>query len=510
MYLIKSVRTFVIFTTVILATTACGPTPHIADNDNVGACRAAPTMSGSAAILAAPTLPAATWEVADNHPSLSSPVTADLNGDGVLDVVQGHGIDGSYEGLSGVHHTMEYVAAIDGATGSELWRVDGRDDLVGTATFVELTGDTTPDVVIGGRRADLVAINGATGALLWSFYPNGGTAGSWFNFYTSQPIDDQNNDGVKDIFAANGGLISEDGNSALGYMLIISGADGTILSSAPVPGERETYMSALVIPAQGNYAASIVFGTGGEAHGGSLWRASLSSIATGVLDARPLYTGSDKGLIAPPSIAHLNNDCIYDIVAQVFDGTIIAIDGATDLVIWSNPNPGYESYSTPTLGYFVGDDAVPDVFTSMSLGTWPIYAEADYLLINGATGEITWRETLGIFAPSGTVAADLNSDGRDEVIFGANYYDTNTQQLYVLDTTQNNLHALGSPLPQTSMASPWIGDLDNDGLLDLLVTQSAYQDAGSYVLQRFSLPMTTPTSVSWSGYLGTNGNGLLQ
>lgn len=492
-----------------LITAACRPA-SLPPNDNVGACKPAPHFSAAPAELSALSRPTPQWTVADNHPALSSPATADLNGDGVLDIVQGHGIDGGAEGTSGVHHTQEYVAAIDGASGTELWRVDGRDDLVGTATFVELTGDTTPDVVIGGRRADLVAINGATGNLLWSFYPNGGTTGEWFNFYTSQPIADQNHDGVADIFTANGGRIAEDGNSAHGYLFILSGADGSIIASSPVPGTRETYMSALVIPAQAKKGATILFGTGGETHGGSLWRASLSSLMAGALDSKAIYTSADRGLIAPPAIAHFNNDCIYDVVVQAFDGTITAIDGATDLVIWKKTNPGYESYTTPTLGYFVGDDAVPDVFTAASLGVWPFYESADYLVINGATGEITWRETHGIFAPSGTVAADLNSDGRDEIIFGDNDYANNRQQIYVLDTSRNQLHTLGDALPQTSMASPWIGDIDNDGLLDLLLTQSAYQQTGTYVLQRFALPFASPPAVSWGGYLGTQANGLLR
>ena len=49
-------------------------------------------------------------------------------------------------------------------------------------------------------------------------------------------------------------------------------------------------------------------------------------------------------MLAPPSIAKLNGDETYDIIAQNFDGKITAIDGEDfDNIIWEVNIEGTES-----------------------------------------------------------------------------------------------------------------------------------------------------------------------
>ncbi|NND33033.1 MAG: hypothetical protein HKN76_10615, partial [Saprospiraceae bacterium] len=61
------------------------------------------------------------------------------------------------------------VIAIDGRSGRLLWHVAARDQLFGSAALLDLNGDAIEDVVIGGRSAELKAISGSTGELLWEF-----------------------------------------------------------------------------------------------------------------------------------------------------------------------------------------------------------------------------------------------------------------------------------------------------------------------------------------------------
>lgn len=450
------------------------------------------------------------WTMASDEATFSSPRTADLNGDGVLDVVQGMGQD-----TLGARESS--VVAVDGSTGQELWRSSGHDDLIGSAVFASLGGDNTVDVVIGGRRGALLAIDGATGRLLWTFDDQ---AGRWFNFYSSQIVTDHDGDGVVDVVAANGGLVIEepeegggmfDANDRhLGTMFLISGANGSVISSVRIADQRESYMSPVVLPAYASGETSVLVGTGGETLPGSLWRLPLASLAADHFDdAQVLVSGGDKGVIASPSVADLTADCVADVVVQAFDGTVTAIDRATNDTLWTVTNPGFETYSTPTLAYLVGDDQVPDVFTAVARGVWPQYESSDYMVIDGATGKVVWRDTLGTFAPSGFVAADLNGDGRDEVIFGVNDVGANTHQMFVLESHRGQLHELGEPLSQTTFSSPWLGDLDNDGSLDLLLTESAYQSNGAARLHRYQLNWTAPEHVSWGGYLGSYNTGAL-
>ena len=77
--------------------------------------------------------------------------------------------------------------------------------------FWILTGDSVPDIIIGGRAAELQAINGRNGKVIWAFFPEGNSMEprkkGWFNFYNPQIIPDQNRDGVEDILVSNGGDI---------------------------------------------------------------------------------------------------------------------------------------------------------------------------------------------------------------------------------------------------------------------------------------------------------------
>jgi len=116
--------------------------------------------------------------------SSSSPRAVDLTGDGVLDVVMGAGGD--------EYAATDYgVIALDGTDGSRLWSVPARDQVIGSPVFNDLTGDGTPDVIIGGRSALLLAIDGRSGERIWTYVPDSDSLDlvrdrSILNFYTPQ------------------------------------------------------------------------------------------------------------------------------------------------------------------------------------------------------------------------------------------------------------------------------------------------------------------------------------
>ena len=85
--------------------------------------------------------------------SQSSPRTADLNGDGVLDIVIG-AAKNEYQ------HNEQGILAINGATGMVLWQQEASDQVFGSATFNDITGDGVQDVFISGRSRNLKALDG--------------------------------------------------------------------------------------------------------------------------------------------------------------------------------------------------------------------------------------------------------------------------------------------------------------------------------------------------------------
>ena len=113
----------------------------------------------------------------DSIPTLSSPRARDLNQDGVKDIIYGGGTDGIASNNG--------IIAINGANGSLLWKRPSRNEVFGSAIFMDITNDGISDVFISGRQAQLLAINGATGALIWDYFPynvNPGDSGL-YNFY---------------------------------------------------------------------------------------------------------------------------------------------------------------------------------------------------------------------------------------------------------------------------------------------------------------------------------------
>jgi hypothetical protein len=116
--------------------------------------------------------------------------------------------------------------------------------------------------------------------VLWEFDRSQGKV-RWFNFYNGQFVADQDGDGIEDILIPNGGNVRiapfETKGRYPGNLVVITGKSGKLLATAKSPGGKETYMS--LVPhnrSDGDY--DVLFGTGGETIGGSLYLIKLSNI----------------------------------------------------------------------------------------------------------------------------------------------------------------------------------------------------------------------------------------
>jgi len=117
--------------------------------------------------------------------TFSSPHVADLNSDGVKDIILG-------VGRQEFHACDSSVIALDGMTGDLIWKVQASDQIFGSATLKDITNDGVVDVFISGRSAELIAIDGRTGHVIWRFKTPRNQKKEWYNFYNPQFIPDQN------------------------------------------------------------------------------------------------------------------------------------------------------------------------------------------------------------------------------------------------------------------------------------------------------------------------------
>lgn len=464
--------------------------------------------------------------------SQSSPKAADLTGDGIGDVVLG-------AGGPEWSPTEAGVVALDGADGRLLWRVPTRNQIVGSAQFQDITGDGTPDVFIGGRSAELRAIDGKTGRPLWEFFNTTDRAGprraGWFNFFTPQWTPDLDGDGLRDLLVTNGGdALAPPGMPArpTGRVLLVSARTGKLLHMAFVPDGRETYCSPLLTNfGRPGGPLAVVFGTGGETLPGHLYVAPFDDVRAGRFTrAVAVDSGRRKGFVAPPLLADLTGDGVPDLVVNAVEGRTVLIDGATLKKRWQVSYPNAEVYSMPTVGFFTGNDRVPDVFVAYHIGTYPDFSEAVQVLIDGKTGRVAREIHAGAFTYASPLTADLTGDGRDDallVVIDEKTTGGDPKPVYglaVYDFFRGKIHRLGPETPGANFAStPWLGDLDGDDRLDLLTCGSpalTKRFPGSTTFQKPDLSLIVqrlrlgtgprPDAVRWGSYLGNRSDGIFR
>ncbi len=451
----------------------------------------------------------------------SSVRLTDLTGDGVLDIVLGTG----YQEL---HPTDTAVIALDGQDGKLLWHVAARDQIVGSATLLDVTQDGIDDIFIGGRRAELMAINGKSGELIWEFYAAGdsidpGTTAGLYNFYNPQRIPDQDQDGIDDLLVANGGdylAEPDDPDRPPGHLMIISSLTGKLLAKAEVPDGKETYLSAVVADLDNNGTLDVIYGTGGETIGGTLYRTSLTAILNEDLSQSiPLATGADKGFIAPPALVDITLDGTLDIIINSVDGRMIAFNGQNNHLLWERTIFGAEAYTTPAVGYFNEDD-VPDFFANYGKGQWPTLRDPIQFMVDGRNGNILYENSLGRFQYASPVVIDINKDGFDDVLMSTNYVEEKfeskvpSNRIVVFDFHQQEVFRFHDPQAGINFSStPWVGDADNDGWIDIIycATQVKNNDSDHPALlsiQRLEKQIYTSDIISWGAYMGSQYDGI--
>ncbi len=453
-----------------------------------------------------------------NLGTFSSPRVADLNQDGVGDIILGMG-------------RLEFqpvdtaVVALNGKNGNLLWKYPANDQIFGSAMLHDINQDGIPDVVIGGRSANLLAIDGSNGELIWEFIKEGmekEVQKKWFNFYNPQLIPDQNGDGLADILVSNGGDVNKapyDENRPIGHLLVLDAANGNILSAAPMPDEKETYHSVTVSPKKKETALKVVFGTGGETIGGNLFVCNLEDVLAGDISKAILLAHSpNKGFIAPAVWVDINGDQVDDILACSVDGNVYAFDGITFQMIWNQQVPDAEIYASFGVGNFLGKGS-PDFFVTANKGMWPLFSQSFQLMFSGQNGTPKYEGFFGEFQTSSPLAFDLDGDGRDEVILSLNHKEEIAENQWefsntvsAIDFRRKKVLPLTSPFPgHNNSSTPWIGDLDGDGMLDIVFCHSdnsrhTYAFDGMRVnVVKTQVKMTNPPK--WGAYMGSKLNG---
>ena len=404
------------------------------------------------------------------------------------------------------------MTAVSGATNQILWRVPSTGEVFSTPRFADLNDDGVPDVLAGGREAAMAAFSGRDGAVLWQVDPKGIAATpAPYNFTTPAPIGDVNGDSVVDFVATYGGNATRQPGQPrdAGFFTVISGTDGSILASYLTPDGAETYCSPVVY-ARGDGTPWVIFGTGGETAGGAAFRAPVSSLLDGTFPEvveRLTPTGA-KGVIAPATVAELTGDDEPDIVISTFDGRLLVLNGATGDVVWQKPEEGEEAYHSAAVARIARDGKV-GLLVTRGVGTFPKYVGVVHRLYDARDGTLLYIHSDNLYPAGAPLAIDLTDDGIEELMFFA---DPGHVFIYYPLSKRLVTHDLGANYSGT----PVVADPRGGGSLEMIgvsgeiaphgMGEARAEDVRSHLL-RLDLNAKPPAFFAWSSYMGTRNDG---
>jgi hypothetical protein len=242
-------------------------------------------------------------------------------------------------------------------------------------------------------------------------------------------------------------------------------------------------------------------------------------VLNGDLSGAVKLAGNEKkGFIAPPAWVDINRDGILDIICNSVDGQIMTFDGKTFAPIWSTGFPRTEAYSSLAVGHF-NDDQIPDFFISFAKGRWPNLSWTKQAMINGKNGKVQFLDSLGYYQTSSPVVADLNGDGVEEVLLSTDFDEVEGREkvyrntIYTVDFTTNKVEKLIEGKPGHNLSStPWIGDLDDDGNLDIVYCHGTNKrDSFSFdglEISRVETSIGLKKPIKWGAYMGSDYNGV--
>ncbi|MBI3268964.1 MAG: protein kinase [Planctomycetes bacterium] len=229
----------------------------------------------------------------DHGQVYSVPLLADLNGDGVKDVV--------------FHRWgQQDVLALDGARdGATLWRYRVGAFSMGGVAAADLDGDGRPDVVAPFMDGFVYALRGTDGTLLWKapIGPGGSRAPA--------SLADLNGDGTPDVLLV----------AASGALWALDGRTGARLGT--IKGGTEAWGRPAVVP---------------RPEGGPLVVAPMGQAGVVAIEWRKgatLWTAAaGKNVMTSPIVCDLDKDGIPEVVIACGDGEVSVLDLATGRRLW--------------------------------------------------------------------------------------------------------------------------------------------------------------------------------
>ncbi len=372
-----------------------------------------------------------------------TPVIGDVNGDGINDLIYSDRIGD--------------LQAVDGATLKPLWRHRDKYRLQTLSHLVlsDMNQNSLPDVVIGSADSRLYAIDGGSGAEIWSSPYIGG------DFSGAPLIADLNGDRLPDVFSC-----TTLGKIHVGY----GGSREPNWVSYSVDSEIRCTPSAGDFNHDG--IAEAIFGTENGViyiFSGNLNKSfQMIDINEEMQKAKGSFF-EDHQIRGHIAVGDLNDDNYPDIVLTSLQGGLLVISMKTMKRLWHDDVSAEDPYAVKltlpiALGDLDGDQKLDVVVITLNNKILAYRGSGQ----SNAQKKILWAfvpESYEIFAAD-PVIADINKDGRNDVIAAGIYGGITILNgwdgkiLWNKDTAVNINEAI--------VSTPVIADMKGDRSVDVL------------------------------------------
>jgi len=406
-----------------------------------------------------------TRQVPPEYDITSSPAMADLNNDGINDLVF---LDPSGR-----------LCAFDGKTGAPIWKsVEIFNSGKSSPAIYDVNNDGIPDIIAVSDSSTLYVIDGKSGGEILKETLGGNLS------ELSPAVADLNGDGKADIVVA-----SEDGMVHFIY-------------NAGFPALKEKFTEFVDGPI---YASPVIVSTDRIApvvvvcsYNGCVYFLDGKSRTKKTINLTE-KTGKSHMMAAPPAVGDINNDGIPEIVvASNVPQYLTAISLSDFKVLWTYfvepvPPEGLKHTSSPIIADLTGSGKQDVVFFSANNKMYVLKGDTGY-----PSGELLLKYDLPdckriIGAPA---KCDFNKNHVEEIVIGGE-----KGSLYVLSPSIDagdvkvlaQIQFNGAPIT----SSPIIGDLDGDGMLDIV-----YADAANTFKKARTNVKDFKNRIVWQSYLG--------
>ncbi len=319
------------------------------------------------------------------------------------------------------------------------WWFDTFDACFGQSAIGDVDGDGHYEIVFGCYRNDscVYVLNAEDGSLLYKFNLKGTIEGC----NDSAPLlFDVNSDGALEIIVAA---------SCNPKTFCFDGRTGSLVWEAPTRGSDSPPS---IADLNGDGSLEVIHGQFGgyvvcldAKTGAKLWE---------------LTVDPNSWIQTAPTIADLNNDNQLDFVVATWnfdnDNKIVAYNGRTLQPLWRTKLDGVVYHGT-TITDLDGDEIFECIISDYS---GKLYA------INSVTGEIKWTFSTLYYAPSPVVVADLNLDGKCEILFSSWF------KLYCLNNIGDSLWVYNVPDYGNIFRGVALADVSGDDKFEIVFGSS--------------------------------------